>query len=320
MKKTKDQLIYLSPDNLLTHPRNLRRFYPENQVSEMADSIRAAGGVKHALLIVPNGKAGHYFVVDGNMRLAGAKMLGKDCPRLKCEIVEESQAEQLLSMMITGKFRYDTDPVSDALHFQRLIDEEGLSVPQIWKATGIHSTVIYKRLELLKLDPEIQDLIGNRKLPADEHAVKAFLSISNSRARIKLAQRLARDGANIKTIVKSCERLNTQIQEVAATNIHKSSNESTAGTMALKEGISPVMRVKFSEIRKSAKAVCDKCDIKSSALKFIPEPAWSLIAHVADAQCEKCNIKDIKNACEQCPAVEIIRKLIQLTEEKQSFR
>lgn len=55
MKSDKGKLLYLSPDNLLIHPKNLRRFYPEDQVREMAGSIRSGKGVLQAMLIVPNG-------------------------------------------------------------------------------------------------------------------------------------------------------------------------------------------------------------------------------------------------------------------------
>lgn len=67
------QLVYLSLSQLKTHPANMRRAYPIDDVRQMAESIRGAGGVIHALIVVPNGRQpGTYHVVDGNMRLAGA--------------------------------------------------------------------------------------------------------------------------------------------------------------------------------------------------------------------------------------------------------
>lgn len=163
---TMGRLLYLYPDALLTHPKNLRRFYPENYVREMAESIKNAKGVYEPLLIVPNGKPGKYFVVDGNIRLAGGRLLGKDCPPLECKVMRQNEAEQLLTMIITAKFRYDPDPISEALHYKRLIDEEGYSPSKIARATGIAVTTVDNRLKLLTLEPEIQELIGNFKLPA----------------------------------------------------------------------------------------------------------------------------------------------------------
>ena len=52
MKTEKKELLKLSPTQLLTHPRNMRRFYPAEQVREIANSILAAKGVIEPLIII----------------------------------------------------------------------------------------------------------------------------------------------------------------------------------------------------------------------------------------------------------------------------
>lgn len=83
----------------------------DEDVKLMASSIQSAKGVYQALLITPNGKKGHFFVVDGNMRLAGARLLGSKSPLLKCEVISKSHAEHLLAMIVTAKFRFDPDSI-----------------------------------------------------------------------------------------------------------------------------------------------------------------------------------------------------------------
>lgn len=302
-----NKLLYLLPDALLTHPKNLRRFYPDEQVRAMAESIRAAKGVWQAMQIVPNGTKGKYLVVDGNIRLAGGRLLGKDCPPLKCEPISASEAEQLLTMLITAKFRYDVDPVSEALHYKRLKDEEGYTVPQISRETGIHATSIYNRLEILKLDPEIQELIGKHNLPADLSAVRAFLSVPNPTARIKLAQRLARDGVTIKSIAAACEKLNAHLEWKGGDN----SKGSPSLVLGKKRGkVVPLKTpVKWKQVRKAAAAMCENCDIRLSVLESASEPAWSLIVHAAEETCQSCNIRAVRGSCLQCPGVDIIHRL-----------
>lgn len=306
------KLLYLRPDALLTHPKNLRRFYPKDQVREMAESIKSANGVYEPLLIVLNGKPGRYFVVDGNIRLAGGRLLGKDCPPLECKVMRQNEAEQLLTMIVTAKFRYDPDPISEALHYRRLIDEEGYSPSKIAQATGIAVTTIDNRLKLLTLEPEIQELIGNRKLPADRRATNAFLSVPDTHARVKLAQRLANDGVTIKAIVTACERLATRLKEKSGrpTLSVKTGSPPALAIGAQGKTVSSKETVKWDHVRDAVKAVCKECDIRLSLLKSAaPEPAWSLIAHAAEETCGGCNVRDIKGACNQCPAVDIIRRL-----------
>ena len=300
-------LLYLSQDVLLTHPKNLRRFYPENQVREMADSIRAAKGVLQALRVVANGRKGKYCVVDGNMRLAGARALGKDCPPLKCEIVKESEVEQLLAMLVTAKIRYDPDPISEALHYKRLIEEEGYTASDIKGATGVCLKTIDTRRKLLELDPEIQELVGNHRLPSDFRATEAFLSIKNSKARVKLAERLARAGSTVKAIVASCQRLVARMEAHARVE-HKGAPSLTLGKhRAFGKSVSPAASVPLTKVRKAAAEMCKKCDIR---MKAAPEPAWTLVSHAAEDTCRECNVRDIKGSCGECPGVDIIRRLI----------
>lgn len=303
--------IHLSPDNLMTHPKNLRRFYPEEQVREMAESIRQAKGVYQALLIVPNGRAEKYFVVDGNIRLAGARALGRECPPLKCEVIDAGKAEQLLAMVVTSQFRYDPDPISEALHYRRLIDEEGYTQMRIAQATGVSSPRIAARLKLLKLDPEIQELVAHGKLPKDERVAEAFLSIGNVKARVKLAQRLGETGASVNAILSSCERLATRLRETGSLDFSGKTPSLALGQQkASGKTMQPETRVKIPAVRKAAKAMCGTCDAKAHSPVSVPEPAWSLVSHSAEETCGHCNLKEIKGCCGECPAVDLIRRLI----------
>src|SRR6185436_21161362 len=95
-------LIFLAPARLRTHPKNMRRFYPVRDVRQMADSIRACKGVQQAMQVVPDKEPGYYLVVDGNMRLAGARYIGEGCPPLKCEVISGDLAEQKLKMIVAN--------------------------------------------------------------------------------------------------------------------------------------------------------------------------------------------------------------------------
>ena len=99
---THERIITIAAARLSHHPRNMRRFYPEAQVAEMAASMKARG-LEQALIVVPNGKRGQYWVVDGNLRLEGARRLGNHCSALKCEVRTRAAADQLLTMAVTNR-------------------------------------------------------------------------------------------------------------------------------------------------------------------------------------------------------------------------
>lgn len=328
--QSKSEFLLLKQDHLRTHPQNMRRFYPPDDVRQMADSIRAAQGVIHPLIVVPNGKKGMYYVVDGNMRLAGARSLGAECPPLQCKLVDEKRAQQLLTMVIANKLRFDPDPISEAIHYQRLVEEEGYSMVAISRATGVAQATIKSRLQLLDLDPEIQDLISQGKFPSDARASAALLTIRDRRVRVKLAQRLAHEGVTIRTIVSACERILENLEEKDAqgkasptvTRTQKNAGRKQTAEVEISPALvlaqkkhgrkppEPVDTVTWPQVRVAAQVMCDACEIKESQLQDVPEPAWELIAHAAESTCQRCNVRNVAGVCRQCPGVEILRALL----------
>lgn len=224
MAKTKTpagaDLTYLPVEQLKIHPKNLRRYYPEADVQQMADSIKAVGGVVQALQIVPTGqftdvdgdKLPLFYVVDGNMRLSAARTI-ENCPPLKCEQISSSAAEQLLLMAVTSEFHYPKDPISKALHYKRLVEDEGLTPPQIAELTGLSQSSIYNAIRLLEItDEPTRQLIGQRKLPPDIALHRHLAQIPDPEKRLELAKRFAARGMSAKSALKSTRYVLRQYQ------------------------------------------------------------------------------------------------------------
>lgn len=298
-----NKMLMLRPKDLLIHPRNMRRFYPASQVREMADSILAAGGVLQPLIIVKNPErySHKYLVVDGNMRLTAGQLLENKCPPLKCEIVAQKKAEQMLSMIIANQIRYDVDPVSEGLHYKALQDE-GMTVRKISKLTGVYEVRITNRKILADLPKSIQQLIVEEKLPASPEAARALLELPEKKA-IKLAERLAKNpNVKIRTVVTAVERLtigNTKDKKLK----HPASGLSGAA-------ISEKKGTTRSLIRTAAKNTCQKCNQYEGKLRATPEPAWSVVVHAGDTTCTQCPLKDMSSICGSCPAVQLLKKLV----------
>lgn len=209
------EVIFCSPRQLKLHPRNIRVYYPPEQVEEMAGSIKAREGVIQALLVVPDpDEPGKFLVVDGNLRLMAARLLADDCPPLKCEVIDAGEAEQLLIMAATG-LHYPKDPVSKGRHYRRLIESEGLSVAAIAARTGISRATIDACLRTLELEDDVQQLMAQGKLSADIRVSRALLSVPDPALRLRLARRFARHDTNIPQILRSCRFSASQARKLA---------------------------------------------------------------------------------------------------------
>lgn len=301
------KLLYLTPDRLRVHPENMRRFYPPDQVAEMADSIRANGGVLQALLVVSDPeRPGCYLAVDGNLRTVAGQSLGAACPPLKCEVIPADRAGQLLAMLTTTLFHYPKDVISEALHYRRLV-KSGYSQQDIARSLGKAAASIANALKWLELDEEIQELAGQGRLPRDRKVADALLSVSERGARVKLAQRLAASRAGIGAIVAACGRLREELETQKAAG---ESNPMLALASRRADGKTRADKTSWPDVRAAAQAMCAACDIQKDILPDVPEPAWILITHQAGDCCARCPVRGIRRACEGCPGVELLARLM----------
>ena len=290
----------LNVKQLAIHPENIRRRYIDSEVEEMAASIKARGGVIHALEIVLSDKRDVWWVVAGNKRLAGAQRLGKECPLLKCEPVDADRAQQLLDMAIENFIRSDPNAIDEADHYQKMIDS-GLSVRDISKRTGIYETRIRQRLEITKLDKPIQELMATGKLPHGMPVCEAFQTIPDAPTRVKLAERLAKNpNVNSRTIIAACARL-----------LEARSPQQLLDVPSIELGLRRVPKgsVSWSKVKMAAAGTCKSCDLKRSQLEEAGNPAWSSIAHAAASECAGCPIGHIKMVCERCPLPSFLKRL-----------
>jgi len=316
------EIIYVHHEQLDHDPDNPRRFYPEDDLTRMGDTIEANGGVDQALLVLPqgflpDGRPG-YLVVDGNFRLAATRLLESRAPLLKCELLRNlNRKQKLLVMGRTAEQHYPKDPISEAQLFRELHGVEGMSIQEISRNLGCSAPMVTSRLRLLDFDEPIQELIARGKLPKDRRAAEALLGIPDTEARIGLARELARRRASINTIVRACERwreyrATAQLESRAQNLLEQGEAPSVAYAASFPEEsrFEDTDEADWETVRRSAKAACSACDMKVDALEHMEEPSWSLFSHGAEETCDLCSLNTIQSVCRGCPLPEFLIRLV----------
>src|SRR5579859_1007498 len=333
--------IFLRPEQCVIHEKNIRRVYNRADVERMAGSIRQRGGLLQPLKVTPTGgtintAAGAlptYYVIIGNLRTTSAKFLGAECPPLQAEIVSWDEADQLLGMVAENFVRVGVDPISEALHYRRLVDELGMSLNRIGQETGQSGGYVKARLDLLQLEEPIQALIAAGKLPVDPRGVAALLSVPVSELRVQIAQRIAaKAGKSVIALKAACEHANEALAKAGGKPAQR--RQSKAGATPeypvpsgpvttpmvelalLREGTPAPVRdqaVSLDTLRAAAQQACAQCDIYTTELKrAVPEPAWHLLMEEAGFVCQNCsefNRTDV-TICQGCPAVALFQFLL----------
>ena len=167
-------------ERLRPHHRNPRGAIDPASVLELAESIREAG-ILAPLVITPDG-----MVIAGHRRLVAAKLVGLNF--VPVIVRDLDPTEQLLVLTIENLQRADLSPLAEARGFRALLDE-GLTVADIARRTGIGRSRIDTSLRLLDLDAETAALADRGDLPAG--AIPYLARVVDPVRRLELAAEVA---------------------------------------------------------------------------------------------------------------------------------
>jgi ParB family chromosome partitioning protein len=189
---------------VVRNPEQPRKVFDETELQELAASIRAHGVIQP---IIVEACGDDYILHDGERRMRGAQMAGlKVIPAIVHPPLNGTgPRERLERALVANVQRVEMHPIEEGLAYQRLITEFGYGVPEVMRVTGKHTSRIYACLTLLTLEPEIQQLMLERKLPcADTQVVTAMLSIPAGPERVQLLTALAEKNATARMIKQAC--------------------------------------------------------------------------------------------------------------------
>ncbi len=181
------------------NPEQPRRQFTAESLEELAASIRAHGLLQPILVTPVKGAADRYQLVAGERRWRAAQLAGLDfIPAL---VQEADRHESLELALVENLQREDLNPIEAAAAFDRLAGDFGLTHEEIAARTGKDRATITNYLRLLKLAPEVQQLVAEAKLSMG-HA-KALLSLAGAEEQRRTAAEIAAGGLS----VRAAERL-----------------------------------------------------------------------------------------------------------------
>jgi ParB family chromosome partitioning protein len=139
-------------DKLKPNPEQPRRYFGEEELRELANSIREHGVIEP--IIVQN-DGDDYTIIAGERRYRAAQMAGlKEIPALIRSYTPEARLEIAL---IENIQRTDLNPIEEARAYKNLMELTGLSQDSVAVKVGKNRSTVANALRLLRLPPEIQE-------------------------------------------------------------------------------------------------------------------------------------------------------------------
>lgn len=190
------------------NPYQPRRIFRPERMEELARSISAEGLIQP---IVVRSSAHRFALIVGERRWRAARLAG-----LKeiSAIVQEIPADRLLEVtLIENIQREDLNPIETAQAFERMIRELGLSHEEVARRTGKDRATITNLLRLLKLPPDLQQLVAERRISMG-HA-RAILGLPEEEQQRRIAEKAAAQGLSVRQVERLVQRI-TEPREVSA--------------------------------------------------------------------------------------------------------
>lgn len=174
-------------------PYQPRVHFREEALEELAQSIRSTGIIQ-PLVLRP--VAGRYQLLAGERRWRAAQRAGLHRVPAVLRDVRDEQALEIT--LVENIQREDLNPMEQARAFDRFISEFSITQEEVAARTGKDRATVANAVRLLKLEPQIQQLLEEGRLSAGHG--RALLAIADGKLRLALAQRAAKGALTVRQI------------------------------------------------------------------------------------------------------------------------
>jgi ParB family chromosome partitioning protein len=183
------------------NPLQPRTTFDPSRLQELANSIET-NGILQPLLI--RRKGSHFELIAGERRLRAARLAGlSEVP----VIVQDYADNRVLEIaLIENIQREDLNPMETAQALERLASEMNLSHEEIANRTGKDRSTITNMIRLLRLPPDVQLLVAERRLSMG-HA-RAILGLEKPEHQTQIAEKAAAQGFSVRQVERLVKKIN----------------------------------------------------------------------------------------------------------------
>ena len=149
-------------ENLQPNPRNPRRLFTDDELDELAASIRERGIIQP--IVVRAIKGDNFEIIAGERRWRAAQRAGlHDVP---IAVVEANDAQSLEYAIIENVQRADLNPIEEATGYLALMDDFNRTQEEVAQIVGKSRPHIANTIRLLKLSEPVKQLVRTGKISA----------------------------------------------------------------------------------------------------------------------------------------------------------
>ena len=186
------------------NPEQPRQDFDEEELQSLADSIAVHGIIQP--LTVRETASGYYQIIAGERRWRAARIAGlAEVPVVIIE-ADDKQATELA--LIENLQRQDLNPVEEALGYQSLINDYGMTQEEAAGQVGKSRPAVANALRLLTLCEDVLEKLRSGAITAG-HA-RAILTLKSEKKQQEAAQKIAALGLSVRQAELLCKNMSKE--------------------------------------------------------------------------------------------------------------
>jgi len=202
VKELSHSVAMIPLSEIEVNPFQPRKEFDAPSLEELAESLKVHGLIQPLTLRRLADK--QYQIISGERRLRAAKIAGLE--KLPSYIRLANDQEMLEMALVENIQREDLNAIEIAITYQRLIDECKLTHENLSGRVGKKRSTVSNFLRLLKLPPDIQKGLKERKISMG-HA-RALLGLSDYAYQMSLFHQIIKDGLSVRETEKRVQDYN----------------------------------------------------------------------------------------------------------------
>ena len=178
-----------------------RHDFDEEELQSLSDSISVHGIIQP--LTVRELPSGYYQIIAGERRWRAARMAGLS--EVPVVVIEADDKKAMELALIENLQRQDLNPVEEALGYQTLINEYGLTQEEAANQVGKSRPAVANALRLLGLCPEVLEKLRNGELTAG-HA-RAILTLKSEKMQLEACRKIIALALSVRQAETLCKNM-----------------------------------------------------------------------------------------------------------------
>ena len=189
---TDNGLRSIPVESIRPNPDQPRVKFDRQALEELSESIKEHGLIQP--LIVTEDAPGQYTLIAGERRWRASQLAG--IPTVSVVVKDATPQERMEWALIENIQRADLNPIEEAMAYQHLSVELGLTQAALSKRVGKSRSEVANRMRLLDLPTNIQQDVTDEKLSYG-HA-RVLVSLPTPEAQRSIANQIIRMGLSVR--------------------------------------------------------------------------------------------------------------------------